>query len=263
MAWFYDTYSQSVGHAVPEVVTGKPLVLGGAAGRQQATGLGVVFAIEAVLDHLAWPLTAQRFVIQGLGNVGAVVAAELHARGAAVLGVSDVRGAISNPAGLDIPAVLRWKAANEYVTGFPAGEPIAPDALLEIPCDVLVPAALERQITRANAPHIRCRLLAEAANAPTTPEADEILEDRGILVLPDILTNAGGVTVSYFEWVQSHQKYSWNADEIRERLRVRMRDALARVLTTSEQLDVRYRTAALSVAIARVAEAAKLRAVYP
>lgn len=263
MAWFYDTYSQSVGNAVPAVVTGKPLVLGGTASRKQATGLGVVFAIESALAQLGWSLADQRFVIQGFGNVGAVVADELHARGAKVLAVSDIRAAITNPNGLDIPAVLRWREANGYVEGFADAEDVGREAVLEIPCDVLVPAALEHQITEDNAPDLQCRLVAEAANGPTTPAADRILEDRGILVLPDVLANAGGVTVSYFEWVQSHQKYMWEAAEIRDRLRLQMHDAFERVMAMAQILDTDYRTAALATAINRVAEAARLRAIYP
>jgi glutamate dehydrogenase (NAD(P)+) len=263
MAWFYDTYSQAVGHAVPEIVTGKPVVLGGTAGRTEATGLGVVYAIEAALERLGWVLSEQRFAIQGFGNVGAVVAAELHARGARVIAVSDVRGGIVNPAGLDVPAVLRWKQGNEYLEGFPAADPLSNERLLELPCDVLVPAALEGQITDENASRLCCRMVAEAANGPTTPAADEILVDRGVLVLPDILASAGGVTVSYFEWVQSHQKYTWSAADVRARLRVQMREALERVMERSEKLDVSMRTAALSVAIGRVAEAGRLRAIYP
>jgi glutamate dehydrogenase (NAD(P)+) len=263
MAWFYDTYSQSVGHAVPEVVTGKPLVLGGTAGRKEATGLGVVFAIESALTQFGWPLRDQRFVVQGFGNVGAVIASELYARGAKVLGVSDIRGGIANPHGLDMPAVLRWRDENGYVTGFPEADDLGREALLELDCDVLVPAALENQITEYNAAGLQCRLVAEAANGPTTPAADRILEDRGIPVLPDVLANAGGVTVSYFEWVQSHQKYSWEATEIRDRLRLQMHDAFERVMAMAEQLDTDYRTAALATAVNRVAEAARLRAIYP
>jgi glutamate dehydrogenase (NAD(P)+) len=263
MAWFFDTYSQSVGHAVPAIVTGKPIVLGGTAGRRQATGLGVVYAIEAALERLGSRLIDQEFVIQGFGNVGAVIAAELHARGATVLAVSDVRGGIFRRDGLDIDAVMRWKQESSYLEGFPEAEPISNELLLELPCDVLVPAALENQITQDNAARIRCRVLAEGANGPTTPAADEILADEGILVLPDVLTNAGGVTVSYYEWVQSHQRYAWNESEVSNRLRLQIREALNRVMTAADDLNVSARTAALSVAIGRVAEAAKLRAIYP
>jgi glutamate dehydrogenase (NAD(P)+) len=263
MAWYYDTFSQAAGHAVPASVTGKPVALGGTSERRQATGLGVVFVLEAALERLGWPLAEQRFAIQGFGNVGAVAAAELAARGARVVALSDVGGAIADPDGLDVPAVARWALENGSVAGFPEADAIDREALLEVPCDVLIPAALQHQITEDNAPRLRCRLVAEAANGPTTNAADEILREHGIAVLPDVLTSGGGVIVSYFEWVQGHQKYMWTPTEIRERLRSQMRDAHERVATTAERLGVDLRTAALSVAVRRVAEAARLRAVYP
>ncbi len=263
MAWFYDTYSQSAGHAVPAIVTGKPVALGGTPGRREATGLGAVFALEAALEHEGSSLRDQRCAIQGFGNVGAVVAAELHARGAKVVAVSDVDGAVVNQAGLDVGALQGWSEEHGSVGGFPAGESIPRDSLLELPCDVLIPAALEHQITAENAPRLRCGMVAEAANGPTTPAADEILAERGIQVLPDVLVSGGGVTVSYFEWVQGHQKYIWTPAEVRDRLRAQIRTALGEVITTSEQLGVDLRTGALSLAVRRVAEAAKLRAVYP
>lgn len=263
MAWLYDTYSQSVGYSVPEVTTGKPPVLGGTPGRREATGVGVVYAIEAALERHAWPLADQRFVVQGFGKVGAVVAAELHARGAKLVAVSDLTGGISNQVGLDIPAVIQWKEEHQHLQGFPAASALPNEAVLELPCDVLVPAALECQLTGDNAPRLQCKLVAEAANGPTTPAADEILDERGISVLPDVLANAGGVTVSYFEWVQSLQKYAWNSAEIRDRLRLQMRDACERVFEMSEYLGVGYRIAALSTGISRVAKAGRLRAIYP
>jgi glutamate dehydrogenase (NAD(P)+) len=263
MAWIYDTYSQSVGYAVPAVVTGKPVALGGSVGRQSATGLGVVFAIECTFEELDWSLPECSFVVQGFGNVGSVVAQELHARGAKVIAVSDIRGAITNPHGLDIPAVMRWVSENRYLEGYPDADPIDGEAILELDCDVLVPSAREEQITDLNADRLKCRLIVEGANGPTTPAADRILGERGITVVPDILANAGGVIVSYFEWVQSHQKYSWEALEIRERLRTQMRTAFARVQATADQLAIDSRTAALACAIDHVSEAAKLRAIYP
>jgi glutamate dehydrogenase (NAD(P)+) len=263
MAWFYDTYSQGVGYAVPEIVTGKPVVLGGTEGRQPATALGAVYVLEAMLERLEWPIAGQRVVVQGFGNVGSVLASELHRRGAKVVAVSDVRGGIASERGLDVPAVLGWKAEHQYLEGFPHAEAISREGVLELPCDILVPAALEWQITSENAGRLQCKLVVEAANGPTTPDADELLAERGILVLPDVLVNAGGVTVSYFEWVQSHQKYAWDLVEIQDRLRVQMRAALARVLDAGERLELDYRTAALSVAVQRVAEAARLRAIYP
>lgn len=263
MAWFYDTFSQTAGHAVPACVTGKPLALGGTPGRQQATGQGVVFVLEAALEHLGWNLAEQSFAIQGFGNVGSVVARELHGLGARVVALSDVHGAIHDPAGLDVEAVSRWVAGNGSVAGFRGAEAIPRDTLLELPCDVLVPAALEHQITRENASRLRCRLVAEAANGPTTPAADEVLAERGIPVLPDVLVSGGGVTVSYFEWVQGHQKYIWTPEEVRTRLRSQLRAAFGEVNQTADQLDIELRVAALVVAVRRVAEAAKLRAVYP
>ena len=263
MAWFYDTYSQSVGYAVPAIVTGKPVALGGTVGRRSATGLGVLFAIECAFENLGWSLAERRFVVQGFGNVGSVAAHELHARGGKVIAVSDIRGAIVNLSGLDIPSVERWVEENQYLEGYPDAEPIDGGALLELDCDVLVPAAREEQITEANAAALQCALVVEGANGPTTPAADRILEDRGIHVVPDVLANAGGVIVSNFEWVQSHQKYNWAETEIRERLRTQMRHAFARVTAMSEQLQTDDRTAALASAISHVAEAAKLRAIYP
>ena len=263
MAWFMDTYSQQVGHTVPEVVTGKPVVLGGTAGRRTATGLGVVFCIEAVLEHLGEAIAGQRVVVQGFGNVGAVIARELHARGALIAGVSDVTAGVVAEGGLDVDALLEWVAANRFLRGFPGGREVSRVGILETPCDLLVPAALEQQITDSNARDVDCRIVVEAANGPTTPEADAILAERGILLVPDVLANAGGVTVSYFEWVQDQQKIAWDADEVATRLRVQLRDAFARVIEFAARGDVDWRTAAQAVAIERVAEAARLRAVYP
>ena len=263
MAWFYDTYSQAAGQAVPAVVTGKPIALGGTPGRREATGLGVVFVLEAMLAGLDRPIADQRVAIQGFGNVGAVVARELQARGATIVALADVGGAVASPRGLDVAAVTRWAREHGTVAGFPEAESIDRDAVLEVDCDVLVPAALANQITERNAPRLRCALVAEAANGPTSPAADAILRDRGVAVLPDILTSGGGVTVSYFEWVQAHQKYTWTAPEIRERLRLQLTDALERVLAAADELERDLRTAALSVAVRRVAEAARLRAVFP
>ncbi|MBS1677943.1 MAG: Glu/Leu/Phe/Val dehydrogenase [Actinobacteria bacterium] len=263
MAWFYDTYSHAVGHAEPACVTGKPQALGGTPGRKEATGLGVVFVLEAALEREGKVPAGQRVAIQGFGNVGAVVAAELHARGAQVVAVSDIGGAVAAPEGIDVPALAGWVREHGSVAGFPGAAAIERDALLEVDCDVLVPAAREGQITAANAPRLRCRLVVEAANGPTTPEADAILAERGIALLPDVLASGGGVTVSYFEWVQGHQKYVWTAEEIRERLRSQLRDAHSRVVEASGQLGVDQRTAALCLAVRRVGEAAQLRAVFP
>ena len=263
MAWFYDTYSQLMGHAVPEIVTGKPPVLGGTEARRPATGLGVVYVAEAVCERLGSPLRNQRVVVQGAGNVGLVAALELHAIGSKVVAISDYTGGIVADAGLDVPAVAGWLAENRTLEGCPLGSPVGRSEVLEVPCDMLIPAALERQITQANASLLDTKIVVEAANGPTTPEAEAILEDRGILVVPDILANAGGVIVSYFEWVQDQQKFMWDTIEIQERLRRLLRAAFGRVTEASERLDVDWRTAALSVAVSRVAEAARLRAIYP
>jgi glutamate dehydrogenase (NAD(P)+) len=263
MAWFMDTYSQQVGHAVPEIVTGKPLVLGGTAGRRYATGLGVVFCIEAVLEHLNWSLAGLRVAIQGFGNVGAVAARELAARGATIVGVSDVTGGLVNPDGLDVGALMAWVGEHRFLRGFEGGTAVGRQEVLETPCDVLVPAALELQIDADNAPRLDCRLVVEAANGPTTPDAEAILAERGIPIVPDLLANAGGVTVSYFEWVQDQQKFLWEDHEITDRLRGQMRAGLHRVVDAAQSLDVDWRTAAQSVAIRRVGEAARLRAIYP
>jgi glutamate dehydrogenase (NAD(P)+) len=263
MAWIMDTYSQQVGHPVPEVVTGKPTVLGGTAGRRAATGLGAVFCIEAALAHLRWNLAGQRVVVQGIGNVGAVIARELSARGARIVALSDVTGGLASPAGLDVENVLAWVAEHRFLRGCPGGEELDRREVLEVPCDILVPAALEGQITAENAGRLDCRLVAEAANGPTTPEADAILAERGILVLPDVLVNAGGVTVSYFEWVQDQQKYFWTEDEVAERLQRLLLQAFDRMLETAARRRVCWRTAALSVAVERIAEALRLRTIYP
>jgi glutamate dehydrogenase (NAD(P)+) len=263
MAWFYDTYSQMMGHAVPEIVTGKPPVLGGTEARRPATGLGVIYVAEAVGERLGQPLRDQRVAVQGFGNVGATAAQELYGIGARVVAVSDHTGGIHAPDGLDIPAVSRWAAEHHTLEGCPLGSHVGRAEVLEVPCDMLIPAALERQITEENASRIDCKTIVEAANGPTTPEAEAVLADRGILIVPDVLANAGGVTVSYFEWVQDQQKYLWDIIEIQERLRRLLRGAFGRVVEQADRLDVDWRTAALSVAVQRVSEAAHLRAIYP
>jgi glutamate dehydrogenase (NAD(P)+) len=263
MAWFMDTYSQQVGHPVPEIVTGKPIVLGGTAGRQQATGLGAVYMAEAACAELGRSVAGQRVVVQGYGNVGAVIARELAARGASVVGVSDVTGGVVAPDGLDIGLLETWLAEYRFLRGFPGGEPVGRMEILETPCDMLVPAALERQLTEENAGRIDCAMVLEAANGPTTVEADEILAARGITVVPDVLVNAGGVTVSYFEWVQDQQMYFWDADEVADRLRRMLMAAWVRMIEASERLGCDWRTAAQAVGLARVAEAGRFRAIYP
>ncbi|MDQ3849612.1 MAG: Glu/Leu/Phe/Val dehydrogenase [Actinomycetota bacterium] len=263
MAWFMDTYSQQVGHSVPEIVTGKPLVLGGTEARRPATGLGVVFVLEAVCERIRLDLRGARVAIQGFGNVGSVAARELQAIGARIVAVSDHTTGLVRPDGLDVDALDAWVAAHRFLDGFPHAEAVGPREVLETPCEVVIPAALERQITDDNAHRLSCRLVVEAANGPTTPEAEAILRERGIPVVPDVLANAGGVTVSYFEWVQDQQKYTWDLIDIQERLRRQLRAAFGRVVEAGERLQADWRMAALSVAIERVAEAARLRAIYP
>jgi glutamate dehydrogenase (NAD(P)+) len=263
MAWFMDTYSQQIGHSVPGIVTGKPIVLGGTVGRREATGLGVVYVLEAVCDRIGLPLRESRVAIQGFGNVGGVAARELSAIGATVVAVSDRSGGLVSNTGLDVIAITDWLAEHGSLQGFPDADHVGPADVLEVPCEVLIPAALERQITAENAPRLQCRLVIEAANGPTTPEAEAILGDRGILVVPDVLANAGGVTVSYFEWVQDQQRYSWDEIDVQERLRRQLRAAFARVTDASERHNCDLRMAALSVAIERVSEAARLRGIYP
>ena len=263
MAWFMDTYSQQVGHPVPEIVTGKPLVLGGTEGRDIATGLGVVFCIEELMKTEGTELSSLRAVVQGLGNVGATVVRELAARGVIIVGVSDVTGGVVDEAGLDPVSVERWVAEHGFLRGYPDGRHVGRLEILEQPCDLLIPAAVENQITRDNAQRIDCRWVIEGANGPTTPEADAILGERGIQVLPDVLANAGGVTVSYFEWVQDQQKLAWQGAEVAARLRMQLDDAYARVLEAKAQYQTDWRTAAQAVAIERVAAASRLRTIYP
>jgi glutamate dehydrogenase (NAD(P)+) len=263
MAWFMDTYSQQVGHPVPEIVTGKPLVLGGTEGRDIATGLGVVYCIEELMERTGEQLDQQRVVVQGLGNVGGTVVRELVQRGATIVGVSDVTGGVANPHGLDTAAVKEWLDEHRFLRGYSDGTAVSRREVLEQPCDILVPAAVEQQITADNADRIDASWIVEGANGPTTPEADEILARREIEVIPDVLANAGGVTVSYFEWVQDQQKLAWQGAEVAARLRMQLDDAFARVSDAKERLDTDWRTAAQAVAIERVADASRLRTIYP
>jgi glutamate dehydrogenase (NAD(P)+) len=263
MAWFMDTYSQQVGQAVPEIVTGKPPVLGGTEGRRAATGLGVVFAAESALEHLGWEIPGKRVVVQGFGKVGSVIAEELQKRGASVVAVTDVAGGVANEAGLDLAALQAWVAEHDFIRGFPGGEKVGRLDVLEVPCDILIPAALEHQITDENAPRLDCKIVVEAANGPTTPEGDEVLAQRGIPVVPDVLANGGGVTVSYYEWVQDVQREMWSGEEIASRLRRTMRAGMGRVLEAAESSGADWRTAAQVLAIQRVAEASRLRSIYP
>jgi glutamate dehydrogenase (NAD(P)+) len=262
MAWIMDTYSMQVGYAVPEIVTGKPISVGGSVFRSEATGVGVVMVIERACHRLGWNLSEQRFVVQGYGNVGGVAAHDLVGHGAPVLAVSDISGGVYDPAGLDLEDVDRWIAEYGSLAGYPA-EHVTNEELLELPCDVLVLAALEDQLTGENAPRIDTKMVAEGANGPTSLEADAILGDRGILVLPDILTNAGGVTVSYFEWVQDLGRLFWDRREIRRKLADKMHDAFDRVWDLAAEQEITLRNAALAVAIREVAGALESRGIYP
>ena len=263
MAWFMDTHSQQVGHAVPAIVTGKPLVLGGTVGRTRATGLGVVLCIEGVLRHLGEAVEGQRIAIQGFGNVGSVAAQELARRGARVVAVSDATGGVHDPDGLDVEALFAWSEEAGGVAGAPCGQPLEREAVLETPCDILIPAALEEAIVERNADRIDARIVVEAANGPTSPGAEAMLGARGVRVVPDVLANGGGVTVSYFEWVQDQQRDFWTPEEVAERLRRRMDEVLGRVVEASGRLEVDWRTAANAVAVERLAEAARLQGVFP
>jgi len=263
MAWIMDTYSMHAGHTVPAVVTGKPVSIGGSEGRLDATGLGVVLITEEAFKKRDLPLAEATVAVQGFGNVGSAAARIFHKRGAKVVAVSDVRGGIANGHGLDIPALTAYVAQTGSVVGFPNTEPLTSAEVLEIPCDVLVPAALQGQITEANAQNIRAKMVVEGANGPTTPGGDAILRERGILLIPDVLANAGGVTVSYFEWVQDIQSFFWSESQVNSRLARIMRRAFAEVWDASVAHKVDLRTAAYIVGVARVAEATITRGIYP
>src|SRR6187455_1455417 len=263
MAWMMDTYSMQRGYAVPEIVTGKPIAIGGSVFRQEATGAGVVMVLARACDRLGWPLAEQRCVVQGFGNVGAVAAAELHALGAPVIAVSDVSGGLHSASGLDIAALHAYGREHGSLEGCDAGSRLTNEELLELDCDILVLAAREDQITADNAGRVRARMIAEGANGPTSLEADAILAERGIPVLPDVLTNAGGVTVSYFEWVQDLGRLFWGRDEIREKLAEKMNDAFDRVWEISLERGITLRSAALVAGIREVAGALQARGIFP
>ncbi|HEX8035830.1 MAG TPA: Glu/Leu/Phe/Val dehydrogenase, partial [Ktedonobacterales bacterium] len=263
MAWIMDTYSMHRGYSVPAVVTGKPLAIGGSEGRNEATATGVVAVIKLAAQDMKLPIRDSRVAIQGFGNAGAIAAELLHADGARVVAVSDRKGASYDERGLDIPKLMRYKQETGTVIGFPGSQQLEVRELLEVPCDILIPAATEGQLTGSNAGRVQAQLIAEAANGPTTPEADRIFFERGVRVIPDILANAGGVTVSYFEWVQDLQSFFWTEEEISAKLHHIIEQAFSSVarLAHDEQIDMR--TAANMVAVKRVAEATQLRGIYP
>ena len=263
MAWMMDTYSMQSGYAVPEIVTGKPISIGGSVFRHEATGAGVVMVIARACDRLGWALAEQRCVVQGFGNVGGIAASELAGLGATVIAVSDVSGGLHAEAGLDIAALHAYVLDHGSLEGCDAGEQITNDELLELDCDILVLAAREDQVTEFNAPRLRARMIAEGANGPTSLEADKILSERGIPVLPDVLTNAGGVTVSYFEWVQDLGRLFWTRDEIRAKLAEKLSNAFDRVWDMAEDRNVSLRTGALVAGIREVSDALQARGIFP
>ena len=264
MAWIMDTYSTHAGYSVPGVVTGKPVVSGGSAGRREATGRGVAYLAGRAMDAVGIESSKATAVVQGFGNVGSVSAYSLARQGVKIIAVSDVNGAIHNPTGLDLIALEKFVAERRTIIGFPEAEPITNAELLCLPCDVLVPAALERQITAENAGKIQCRVLAEGANGPTTPDADLILAQRPeIMIVPDILCNAGGVVVSYFEWVQDLQSFFWSETEIVDKLFRILEGAFTQTVQTAKKQNISMRLAALSLGVKRVHDAKKLRGLFP
>jgi glutamate dehydrogenase (NAD(P)+) len=264
MAWMMDTYSVHCGYTVPSIVTGKPVGLGGSLGRREATGRGVAYLVNRASDTIGLDLAKSTAVVQGFGNVGSVAALSLARYGVKIIAVSDVQGGIYNANGLDLWALEKHLAQHKTLSGFPESEPVSNEQMLILPCEILVPAALERQVTGANASKIQCRILAEAANGPTTPEADEILNQRPeIFVIPDVLCNAGGVVVSYFEWVQDLQSFFWGETEVTDKLFRILENAFTQILTLSRTRKLPMRLAALSLGIKRVQESKRMRGLFP
>ena len=263
MAWIFDTYSMNKGYSVLSVVTGKPLSVGGSLGRENATGRGVVFCLQEALARSGQTLEGQKVVVQGFGNVGSGFARIVSELGAHVIAISDSSGGIVSEGGIDVAAAIEHKRAGGRIADLGLGEPIANDELLLLPCDVLAPCALEQALTAANAAGVRARIVVEGANAPTTPDADAILEADGVLVIPDILANAGGVVVSYFEWVQGLQELFWKEDEVNRRLNEIVTRAFAETWDLHESRDISLRLAAYGLGIQRVAEATIIRGLFP
>ncbi len=263
MAWIMDTYSMHHGYSIPAVVTGKPLAIGGSQGRMDATGRGVFFVTREACRVLDMPFAGSRVIVQGFGNVGSVSARLLHEAGCKVVGLADIYGGVYSEDGIDVEKALRYAQEHGSLRDLPRTQAVDSHALLEMPCDILIPAATEGQITESNAGGIQARLIVEAANGPTTTEADAILHERGIVVIPDILANAGGVTVSYFEWVQDLQHFFWNEDEINQRLEQVMVRSFNATHAKREEQNCDYRLAAYLLAVSRVAEATEVRGIYP
>ena len=262
MAWVMDTYSMHVGHTATAVVTGKPIEMGGSLGRREATGRGVMIVTREAANHLGLDINGATVAVQGFGNVGSVSADLLAKIGAKVVAVTDWKGGVYKTDGLDVSKMIEFSRQHKTIDGFPGGEPIENEALFSLDVDVLVPAALENQITDENAPKIKAKIIAEGANGPTTPEAHRYLHEQGVFVIPDILANAGGVTTSYFEWVQDRHGYFWPESEVNQRLEAKMVEAFHDVLETSLKYKTDMRTAAYIVAINRVATVTKMRGMY-
>ena len=262
MAWIMDTYSMHMRKTVPAVVTGKPLLLGGSLGRREATGRGCMIVTMKALKKIGLKSKDATVVVQGFGNVGSVSAQLLRQQGCRIIGIGDISGAFYNKKGIDVEKALAWVQSNRTLAGFPGAEKMKTDELLELECDVLVPAAKEDQITAANAPRIKAKVICEGANGPTSAPADPILQDKGVLVIPDILANAGGVTVSYFEWVQDRVGFFWTLERVNSRLERMMEDAFDAVYETAERYKVTLRIGAYILAIDKVARTLKLRGIY-
>ena len=263
MAWIMDTYSMAVGYACPEIVTGKPVELGGCIGRKEATGRGVVYCVMQALQEIGIAPGNATAVVQGFGNVGAVTCVELALRGVKIVAVGDRYGALANPQGIDIAGLIQHVSEGKLLKEYPGGRELDPNELLTTPCTVLVPAALERVITEKNAAKLKCRVLAEAANGPTTPDADEILKASDIFVIPDVLCNAGGVTVSYFEWVQDIQQFFWDESQVNQKLEQLMLKAFHQVRSLAKEKRLPMRMAALSLGVQKVAKEKRRRGLYP
>jgi len=266
MAWIYDTYSMKIGYACPEIVTGKPVELGGCVGRKEATGRGVVYCVREAMEELRIRPVEATAVVQGFGNVGSVTADELYKLGVKVIAIGDRFGAIRNDRGIDVPALTKYvdnRRDVKSVAGFPGAEAIPNEELLATKCTILAPSAMERVITGENAARIECRILAEGANGPTTPDADEVLQAKDVFVIPDVLCNAGGVTVSYFEWVQDIQQFMWSEEDVNNELRKLMVNAFKRVRAEAKERKFSNRLAALSLGVQKVANEKRKRGLFP
>ncbi len=263
MSWIMDTFSMTVGYSCPGVVTGKPIEAGGSLGRKEATGRGVFYVTRELAQAQGRDLKQMTVAVQGFGNVGSNAANIFHQYGSKVVAVSDVSGGLYNPEGLNIPDILAYSAKHKTIADYPKADHVPVESFLEIPCDILIPAAMENQITSANASRIKAKYIVEGANGPTSGEADRILHDRGIIVIPDILANSGGVTVSYFEWVQDIQAYFWNEDDVNRRLQEIITKAFHEIYETSQREKVDLRMAAFMVGLNRLAKTVKLRGTFP